>query len=367
MTERRPLLSVVITNHDYGRFVGDAIRSAMDQQHLDGPVEVVVVDDGSSDDSPTVLAGFGSAIDVIRLEGRGQAGAMNAGFERTRAPVVIFLDADDRLHEDVGARVLPRFDDPAVARVHYPLRRVDVRGEPIGGTVPPVLDALPDGDLRRAVLARTDDLAWQPTSGNAYARAALERVFPLPEAGYRISADHLVNAQTALLGRVERLGTPAGDYRLHGANADARSSFDLERTRGIVARSAETQGHVRELAGRLGLASGPARRLATRTGAPAWVSTGSVTTAANRLVSLRLAGDEHPLEGDVRRTAWIDGVRAALRRDDLPWTRRGAAGAFVTALAIVPRALLPRLAGRFLRGTTDGGPHPVPASTSSTR
>lgn len=344
-TTGRP--AVVVTNRDYGRFVAEAVGSALEQ----GDVEVVVVDDGSVDDSLEVLAGFGDDIVVVRGAGDGQAAAMNLGFERSSGDPVVFLDADDRLAPGSLERAAAVLADPAVARVHAPLRRVDVHGAPIGGTVPPVRSALPHGDLRRAVLRHPDDLAWQPTSGNVYARSALERIFPLPVADYRISADHLLNGLTTLLGRVERLEESGGDYRIHGANADARTHFDLDRVQGIVGRSAVTHRHLAALArsidpGGPDVAVGP-----------------SVSFAANRLVSLRLRPGTHPLDDDSRRAAWWDGLRASARRDDLSPVRRLAAAGFVSALALVPRRAVPGLASRFLTGNTDAGT----ASTSSRR
>ena len=339
--------SVVVTNRDYGRFVAEAVRSALAQ----GDVEVVVVDDGSVDDSLDVLAAFADEIVVVRGAGEGQAAAMNHGFERSTGDPVVFLDADDRLSPGAVERAAAVLNDPDVARVHAPLRRVDVHGDPIGGTVPAVLSALPHGDLRRAVLRHPDDLAWQPTSGNVYARSALERIFPLPVAEYRISADHLLNALTAVIGRVERLDVPGGDYRIHGANADARTGFDLDRVQGIVGRSAATHRHLAAFAGSLGPAT------ARSTVGP------SVSFAANRLVSLKLRPRTHPLEGDSRRAAWWDGLRAAAGRGDLSPARRLAAAGFVSAIAVAPRRVVPGLAGRILTGNTD----PVPSSTSSRR
>lgn len=349
-----PGASIVVTNRDYGRFVRAAVDSALAQ----GGVEVVVVDDGSIDDSLAVLAEYGDAITVLRGGGGGQAAAMNQGFSRSNGDPVVFLDADDVLAPGAVQRATEVLTD-GVARVHAPLRRVDVHGVPIGGTVPPVVSALPHGDLRRAVVAHPDDLAWQPTSGNVYARAALERIFPLPTEAYRVSADHVLNALTALLGRVERVLEVGGDYRIHGQNADARSHFDLERLQGIVARSHRTHEHIAALAAELGLELGTPL-VPDDGGRP--VPGPSVSFAANRLVSLRLGRRSHPLPADSRRSAWWDGVQGARRRTDLTRRRRVGAAGFVTALAVAPRRAVAPLAWRFLSGSTDPRPRP---STSS--
>src|SRR5688572_6603202 len=87
------LVSVVIPTFNYGGFVGRAVDSVLAQTHA--PLECVVVDDGSTDDTPTVLARYGSRIRVIRQENRGLSAARNAGVREARGAYVALLDADD--------------------------------------------------------------------------------------------------------------------------------------------------------------------------------------------------------------------------------------------------------------------------------
>ena len=329
--------SVVITNRDYGRYLADAVESALAQRE----VEVIVVDDGSTDDSSRVLAAFDGRVRTIRLPGSGQAAAMNAGFGGSCGDPVLFLDADDRLAPGVIDQVRDQLVDDDVARVHFPLRRIDAHGTTTAGTVPPDPRRLVCGDLRATVVAHPHDLGWQPTSGNAFRRSVLEQILPIPEAPYTTCADHYLNGLSALHGRVMRLEGIGGDYRIHDANRDARSVLDLERVRGILRRSTVTGTLIRAEAARLGL---PAR------------DRGSVSEAANRLVSLRLARAAHPVPHDSVRAAWRDGVGAAARRRDLGPARRLLATGLVTALALVPRRRLPGLVRRFVTGTTDPGP-----------
>ena len=91
-----PQCSIIITNHNYGEFLRPSIESALHQ--FDAAVEVIVVDDGSTDESRSIIASFEDrVIPVLLSENRGQAAAMNAGFARSNAEVVLFLDADDLL------------------------------------------------------------------------------------------------------------------------------------------------------------------------------------------------------------------------------------------------------------------------------
>src|SRR5687768_5034795 len=90
-----PLVSVVINNYNYGRYLGPAIDSALQQSYP--CVEVIVVDDGSTDHSRAVIAGYGHRIIPIYKANGGQASALNAGYEESQGEIVIFLDADDLL------------------------------------------------------------------------------------------------------------------------------------------------------------------------------------------------------------------------------------------------------------------------------
>src|SRR3954447_20177322 len=88
-------VTVVVNNHGYERFVGAAIRSALEQT---APAQVVVVDDGSTDGSRDVIGAFGDAVGAVYKPQGGQTSALNAAYPHARGDVVIFLDADDLLY-----------------------------------------------------------------------------------------------------------------------------------------------------------------------------------------------------------------------------------------------------------------------------
>ena len=89
----RAAISVLINNYNYGRFVGRAIDSALGQQAVD--VEIVVVDDGSSDQSPAILEAYGDRVKVLFQKNRGQAAAINTAVHSSSGEILCFLDADD--------------------------------------------------------------------------------------------------------------------------------------------------------------------------------------------------------------------------------------------------------------------------------
>ena len=175
-------VSIVVTNHNYGEYVIAAVDSALAQTT---PVEVIVVDDGSTDDSRALLAWRASSVQLVLQPNRGQAAAFNAGWEVATGDVVIFLDADDLLEPDLAERVLQAIDhDPGVVKVQYPLHLIDADGRRRDGRVPPEGVRLAAGDVRAELTSHPDDLVWMPTTGNAFRSDVLARILPMPTSEY---------------------------------------------------------------------------------------------------------------------------------------------------------------------------------------
>ena len=101
------LVSCVVPVHDGERFLGPALDSILAQTHRE--VEAIVVDDGSSDGTPEVIASYGTRIRSVRQENAGHASARNRGIEVARGTFLAFLDADDLWHPEKLARQLARF------------------------------------------------------------------------------------------------------------------------------------------------------------------------------------------------------------------------------------------------------------------
>ncbi|HEX7242658.1 MAG TPA: glycosyltransferase, partial [Longimicrobiaceae bacterium] len=187
MTRGTPLVSIVVNNHDYAAFLPAAVESALAQSHP--RVEVVVVDDGSTDGSREVIRGFGDRVVAVLKPNGGQASAFNAGFRATRGELVHFLDADDSLDPRCAERVVDAWGArEGLSKLHFFLRIVDGAGRATGKAKPLYTERLPDGDVRPE-LAGSGGYVSPPTSGNVFARSFLERVMPVPEEDFRICAD----------------------------------------------------------------------------------------------------------------------------------------------------------------------------------
>lgn len=335
-TDPGPAASIVVTNHDYGRFVGAAIESALDQTV---PCQVIVVDDGSTDDSLAIIGGFDERIEVVAKANGGQASAFNAGFARCRAPVVLFLDGDDLLASGAVEAVVAALDrEPDASRCHFGLAFIDADGAAMPDGLPEAGRELPRGDLLDRLATNPDDIAWQPTSGNAFRTSVLADLLPMPTEPYRISADHYLSNLSALHGPVLAIDRPLGSYRVHGDNADHRSGFDLARARSILSRTSTTRAELIAHGRKLGV---------TMPDEPDGFR--SLTNDAARLVSARSAPmADHPFPDDRRSTLLVRAVRSAVGRQDLPPHRRAMAAGWVLALGLAPATFLPSIASRGL-------------------
>lgn len=219
------LASVVINNYNYARFLRDAIDSALAQTHA--PLEVVVVDDGSTDGSRDVIETYGNRIVRVFQENGGMASAVNAGFRASRGDVVVFLDSDDLLLPTAVARAVELLRDAQVVKAHWPLQEIDVAGKQTGGVIPRF--PLPEGNVRDLIREHGPMSGnGPPTSGNAWSRRFLEQVLPMPEAELRQHADAYLNTLAGLFGVIARVPDPQGRYRVHGRN-DYASEPMLER------------------------------------------------------------------------------------------------------------------------------------------
>ncbi|MDP8927081.1 MAG: glycosyltransferase [Actinomycetota bacterium] len=213
-----------MNNHNYGRFLPDAIESALRQSHAH--TEVVVVDDGSYDNSRDVISWYGNSVRAIFKENGGQGSAFNAGLEGSTGDVVLFLDADDVLLSTAASRAAQSLCNPEVVKVHWRSRVIDESGRATGALRPG--GPLPEGDLREAAfrLGPTNHLS-APTSGNAWSRHFLDCIFPVPEV-FTQGADTYLFELAPFFGPVKRVDEPQTLYRKHGRNFHSLMSLDYK-------------------------------------------------------------------------------------------------------------------------------------------
>lgn len=323
-----PGVSIVINNYNYAQFLTDAIDSALAQTHPD--VEVIVVDDGSSDNSREVIQSYGDQITSILKVNEGQASAFNAGMKRIHREIVIFLDSDDRLEPGTAELVAERFSHkPDLCLVMYRLQVMDKDGRSTGEIKPEEYLPRRSGDLRQHFISFPFDMTRMATSGNAFAAWALRFVMPIPEADYpRVNADWYLNYTVPLFGTVQFLDDIGGFYRVHGQNNFEQSdqTLDLKLVRQVITDDRKTARHIADFAHKLHLIESPSDGNIL-----------SVSYMANRLISLKLDRKHHPIEDDHILKVLALGIRASFRRFDVSWPMRLIFAAWFVGAALGPR------------------------------
>lgn len=272
-------VSVVIRSYNCRPYIGEAIESALAQDHP--ALEVVVVDDGSTDGTPEILERYRARATILLRANGGQASAINAGFEASTGTIVLFLDGDDRLDPHALSAILAAWR-PGTVRISSPLRVVDAGGRPIGRSLDPESCA----GFDRATIFRHPELAPHvSTSGNAFTRAVLERILPMPIADWRQAPDIYLNVMSALAGGVQVMPAPLASYRIHPASVSINwpDSLMLLRERTLLVGRLEARARA------LGLA--PAGDAAM---------TPSLHHALLRVLSWRLDPERHPFADDTR-------------------------------------------------------------------
>jgi glycosyltransferase involved in cell wall biosynthesis len=318
-----PTISIVVISHDYAQYLPAAIDSALAQTR---PVEVLVVDDGSTDASPEVIRGYGDRIRSLAKENGGNSSVVNAAVPLSTGDVVMFLDADDLLHEEAAEEVARAWRD-GLSKVQFRLSLIDAEGRR-SAVDPPADVPMPTGDVV-GELTGTGRYVTPVTTGNAFSRAVLERILPIPEQDFRNTNDGYLNLVAPFHGPIVSIDRELGSYRLHGTNLWAYSGrVDLAGIRQRIRYDLVRQRYLERTASEQGL------EVSTD------IPLRSPEHVLQRLVSLRTDAAGHPVTGDGVLSLTRAGLRAvAVSGDDADAVQRA-----VTALALVLVAVLPRRA-----------------------
>jgi len=331
------LISIVINNYNYACFLQKAIDSALGQSYR--PIEVLIVDDGSTDQSRAIIDSYGDRVKAIFKENGGQASTLNAGFAQCLGDMIIFLDADDMLLPQAAQRVADAYNaQPEVARIQYRMEVISTNGTRTGIVKPPTHIPLPDGDLKLKEMQFPFDLTWLPTSGNAFSTKALRNIFPIPEEAYgKVGADWYLAHLTPLFGRVISLSEVCAYYRVHTRNHYELSEplLDLTHIRQTIVYCDVTRRYLLSYADQLKLPDRPAEIL-------------SVSYLANRITSLKLEPDQHPIVGDTSGKLFKMAMIAISRRSDVAALMKILFGLWFALMVVAPKPFAYKLAEVFL-------------------
>lgn len=316
--------SVAINNYNYGRFLRRAIDSVLAQTRK--PIDIIVVDDGSTDDSPEIIRSYGERITPVLKANGGHASAFNAGYALARGDVVFFLDSDDSMYPQAIETVLDAWK-PGVVMVHYLMHVVDPEGK-ILGIHPPPPHRLAEGDVR-AELLEHGGFATTLTSGLAFSREALAQVMPIDEKIFVQAADGYLVHSLPMLGPVQAIAQCLARQCRHGSN-DSEFGKDFQ---GLLKSTRRQMRYMRNeidtvyaMAKRLGLSA--AKDLANSDAA----------YLEYRICSLKLDPEGHPLPSDDLWHLLAGYTRARWNQHDKA-ARRVAEIGLTTAASLLPRDL----------------------------
>src|SRR6266576_4781528 len=230
-----PLVSILISNYNYGAYLGDAIESALQQTY--GKLEIVIYDDGSTDGSRQILERYRShdrRIIVVYQANGGQSLALNAAFHKSTGDIICLLDADDVFMPDKVRRVVEAFGAaPDTGLAINRMLIVDKNRKCLGDI--PLLSQLAMGWLGPSLNICGPRVlpGLPPSSGLSLRRAIAESIFPLPS-GLRAYADTLVQVLAPRITPIVAFQIPSSEYRVHGANVAAVRLFTEDRLRNLV-------------------------------------------------------------------------------------------------------------------------------------
>lgn len=209
-----PFITVLITSYNYGQFIEETIDSILSQDFPRHQVEILVVDDGSTDDTSERVKKYGSSINYLYKSNGGQASALNHGIGRARGEIIALLDADDLFLPGKLARVVEVFRaDPTLGMVYHRLQEWHVETDERRGWE--FVDV--SGDIRNKpdqILA----FVSQPTSAISFRRELLKPLLPVPERIHMLADCYLVSL-IPFLAPIRGITEFLAVYRIHGKNS----------------------------------------------------------------------------------------------------------------------------------------------------
>jgi glycosyltransferase involved in cell wall biosynthesis len=213
----RPLVTAVVDTFNHENFIERALDSVLAQGLSGSNLEILVVDDGSTDRTADLVRKFANKVQILRKPNSGQASALNAAISVAKGEIIAFLDGDDWWAKSKLQTVVRAFDaNPSVGIVGHGLHQVD----DLNGTSTVVL---PRSDCRIALTSVQDGINFRGTmcflgtSRVAIRKKVLELVGAIPES-LVVQADEFMSTMAVALSEAMLIKQPLTFYRLHAGN-----------------------------------------------------------------------------------------------------------------------------------------------------
>ncbi|MEM3658612.1 MAG: glycosyltransferase family 2 protein [Candidatus Hadarchaeum sp.] len=244
--------SIIIDTYNYSQFIGDAIESVLKQDFPQDRYEILVVDDGSTDEtSKIVQQKFQHRVKYIYKPNEGQASAFNRGFEESKGELICFLDGDDFWLAEKLSTLWQIYTQTNIGCFYHDLVLV-------GSPAPwkSVLTFSPFSKLElvapNAYLLPLEkaDLLFSfavPTSGITLHRTVAQKIFPLAKVTYKLNADFFLQALGLAFSPFVVVRSPLGFYRCHPQGWGICLSFTPEGYKGQIEIAEKVKAFLLEL------------------------------------------------------------------------------------------------------------------------
>jgi GT2 family glycosyltransferase len=241
----RPLVTVLVDTYNHERFIEEALVSVLEQDFPSSEMEILVVDDGSTDRTPEIVRKFAPRVRLIRKTNGGQASAFNAGIPEAQGEIISFLDGDDWWTRNKLARVLQAItSDSSLGLVGHGITTVHRDGNM-------EYETLRDGFRFQANTVEGVHLfrvrsAFLGTSRMTMRTDIVRRIGPVPDA-LVVQADEYLFTIAAVMAGVLILPETLTYYRMHDANGFQIADHNPQRHRRkmealeVLARGLETR------------------------------------------------------------------------------------------------------------------------------
>jgi len=226
----KPLVTALVDTYNHERYIEQALGSVLEQGLSPSELEIVVVDDGSTDGTPEIIQKFLPRVKYLRKKNGGQASAFNAAFQAVSGQIVAILDGDDWWAKGKLPAVIAELEQnpevSAVSHAYYRFYEATSRLIIVG---PPKTIHVSLASPEAARAAQSEWIYLQP-SALTVRRKVLEQVMPIPEV-LVFSADSPIATASMAMG-VRVLPQPLSYYRFHSSNLWAISTEDPTKLQG---------------------------------------------------------------------------------------------------------------------------------------
>ena len=224
-----PLVTIIINNYNNEKFISEAIDSALNQTYQN--IEIIVVDDGSTDNSWNVICNYDLKIKAISKKNQGQASAYNIGFELSKGNIICFLDSDDTFLPEKVEKVVDIFNKySSIKWCFNNLKLVEKSTSEVLGFHRETMSRL--CDFRTVIKKGKLPFYPPPSSCLCFKKELLEQILPMPITFINTSADRYVRLLSCYLGIgffLEDILTIQGIHDHNAATLNVEKKYLLER------------------------------------------------------------------------------------------------------------------------------------------